>query len=294
MKRLVTSVVALSLVVTSATQAQEDLKVLISADLEGVAGVSTSMQTSPNGREYEKFRRLMTLEVNAAIEGAYSAGATEVLVVDSHGNAQNIDVELLDPRARLTRGWPRPLGMVHGIDETFAAVVFVGFHAREGDGPGVLAHTFTGGLDMDLNGVAASEATLSAAVAGHFGVPVVFLSGDQVIGEDARRQFGPIETVAVKQAIGYYAATMLHPEEARRRITAGVERGIRRRGELTPFVLGGPVTMTIRWEAPVMAEIVALMRGAERLDGRTTTFVGQDVIEVAEFFEVIHHVRPPS
>ena len=115
-----------------------------------------------------------------------------------------------------------------------------------------------------------------------------------MIGEDARRQFGPIETVTVKEAIGYHAATMLHPEEARRRIAAGVERGVRRRAELAPFVLDGPVTMTIRWEAPVMVEIVALMRGAERLDGRTTTFVGQDVIEVAEFFEVIHHVRPPS
>lgn len=294
MRRLTMSVVLMSLVATSVAQAQESLKVLISADLEGVAGVSTSMQASPNGREYEKFRRLMTLEVNAAIEGAFSAGATEVLVADSHGNAQNIDVELLDFRARLTRGWPRPLGMVHGIDETFGAVVFVGFHAREGDGPGVLAHTFTGGLDMDLNGEVASEATLSAAVVGHFGVPVVFLSGDQVIGEDIRRQLGPIETVAVKEAIGYHAATMLHPEEARRRIAAGVERGIRRRGELAPLVLGGAVTMTIRWEDPVMAEIVALMRGAERLDGRTTTFVGQNVIEVAEFFEVIHHIRPPS
>ena len=294
MKRIAFTIVVLSIAVTSASDAQETLKVYISADLEGIAGVSTRMQTSPSGREYEKFRRLMTLEVNAAVEGAFSAGATEVLVSDSHGNAENIDVELLDPRARLTRGWPRPLGMVHGVDETFHAVVFVGYHAREGDGPGVLAHTFTGGLDMDLNGEVASEATLSAAVAGHFGVPVVFLSGDQVIGADIRRQIGPIETVAVKEAIGYHAATMLHPEEARRRITAGVDKGIRRRSELAPFVMDGAVTMTIRWEDPVMAEIVALMRGAERLDGRTTAFVGRDIIEAAEFFEVIHHIRPPG
>ena len=230
------------------------------------------MQTSPSGREYEKFRRLMTLEVNAAVEGAFAAGATEVLVSDSHGNAQNIDVELLDQRARLIRGWPRRLRMAHGVDETYDAVVLIGYHAAEGDGPDVLAQTFTGAMDVDLNGEVASEATCTAAVAGHFGAPVVFLSGDQVIGERVRRQLGPIETVAVKEAIGFFATSMLHPEEARRQIAAGVERGVRHHANVAPFVLDRPVTITLRWEEPVMAEIVALMKGVEKLDGRTTAF----------------------
>ena len=118
MKNIALSAVVLSVCLTYPAGAQQSLKVYISADLEGIAGVSTRMQTSPSGREYEKFRRLMTLEVNAAVEGAFAAGATEVLVSDSHGNAQNIDVELLDQRARLIRGWPRRLGMAHGVDET--------------------------------------------------------------------------------------------------------------------------------------------------------------------------------
>ena len=293
MKRSCLTAALLFLLVPWDSYGQDGLKVYISADMEGVGGVSTSLQASTSGREYEKFRRLMTLEVNAAIEGAYNAGATEVLVSDSHGNAQNIDVELLDSRAKLIRAWPRPLGMVTDVDESFDAVVFVGFHAREGD-PGVLAHTFSGKMELELNGQIVSEASFSAAIAGHFGVPVVFVSGDQVITSDARRQLGPIEVAVVKEAIGFHAATMLHPEEARRLIRTGVERGINRRDGIKPFAMEEPVTLEVRWEQPVMADIVSLMRGAERLNGRTTTFTGKDMIEVTEFLEVIHHIRPPS
>lgn len=286
------AIAVLLLFLSAGSYGQEDLRIYISADMEGVGGVSTHRQVAPAGSEYQKFRRLMTLEVNAAIEGAYRAGATEVLVSDSHGGAQNIDVELLDSRAKLIRAWPRALGMVHGIDESFDAAVFVGYHAREGD-VGVLAHTFTENLVMQLNDEIASEATFAGAIAGHFGVPVVFVSGDQVITRDVRRQFGPIEVAVVKEAYGQFAAKMLHPEEARRLISIGVERGINNRSNISPYVLKTPVILELRWEEPVMAEIVSLMRGAERLNGITTTFTGVDMIEVAEFFEVIHHIRPP-
>ena len=133
------------------------------------------------GREYEKFRRLMTLEVNAAIAGAAEAGATEFIVGDSHAGAQNIDIELLDKRARLIRAWPRPLEMMQGVDSACDAVIFVGYHAREGAAEGVLAHTFTGSVVVKLNGVEVPEAGFNAAIAGDFGVPVVFVSGDQTI-----------------------------------------------------------------------------------------------------------------
>lgn len=296
MKSLLTSYLALPflfVLLSRGADGQESLKIYISADMEGVGGVSTRRQSSPSGAEYEKFRRLMTLEVNAAVDGAFDAGASEVLVSDSHGNAENLDIELLDSRAQLIRAWPRPLGMVHGVDASFDAVVFIGFHAREGDA-GVLAHTFIGNVAMKLNGQLVSEASFSAAIAGHFGVPVVFLSGDQVITSDARRQLGPIEVAVVKEAIGYHAAKMLHPQEVRRLIRVGVERGIKQRDNVVPFAMDGPVTLEMRWEQPVMAEIVSLMKGAERLDGMTTTFTGKDMIEVAEFFEVIHHIRPPG
>src|SRR4051794_7226782 len=150
--------------------------------MEGIGGVSTwDVQAEAKGREYEKFRRLMTLEVNAAVEAAFDAGATEVLVSDSQGDAQSIDVELLDKRARLIRSWPRPLGMMQGIDQTFAAAALIGYHAAEGSSSGVLAHTFTGRVSVALNGTAVPEAGISAAIAGEFGVPIVLFSGDQVI-----------------------------------------------------------------------------------------------------------------
>src|SRR5262249_23620909 len=135
----------------SAVLGAETLKIYISADMEGIGGVSTwDVQAEPKGREYEKFRRLMTLEVNAAVDGAFDAGATEVLVSDSHGDAQNIDVELLDKRARLIRAWPRPLGMMQGIDASFDAVIFIGYHASEGQ-PGILSHTMTGQIKIRSN-----------------------------------------------------------------------------------------------------------------------------------------------
>lgn len=268
------------------------LKVFISADMEGVGGVSTwSVQAGAKGREYGKFRELMTREVNAAIEGAFAAGATDVVVGDSHGDGQNLDVELLDNRARLIRSWPRPLGMMQGVDASFGAVVFIGYHAAEGRPSAILAHTFTGTMDVSLDGVAVPEAGFNAAVAGDFGVPVVFLSGDQAICEDARKLLGPIETAVVKEATGFYSATMIHPEEARKRIQEGVRRGVERRRELKPYRVARPVELRIRFDAIVNAEVVALLPGVERPSGNVIVFRGRDMIEVARFVSAITNMN---
>ncbi len=283
--------VLLLLAVPAFATAQPPLKVYISADMEGIDGVVSSKQSSGTGSEYEKYRRLMTLEVNAAVEGAYDAGATEVVVSDSHGNAQNIDLELLDARATLIRGWPRPLGMVHGLDETFGAVAFVGYHASEGQDPGILAHTFTGSVEVSLNGRKVPEAGFAGATAGDLGVPVVFVSGDQVIAREAQAIFGPIETAVVKDAIGFNAAKMIHPERAREMIRAGVKRGVERRSAIKPFKLARPVTLELRCEDPVMTEVLTLMHGVRRIDGQTISYEGPDMIDVARFFEVVHHVH---
>ena len=273
-------------------QAPAPLKVLISADMEGVGGVSTwTVQANSKGREYEKFRVLMTKEVNAAVEGAFEAGATEVVVGDSHGDAQNIDVELLDKRARLIRAWPRPLGMMQGIDATFGAVVFVGYHAAEGRAAATLSHSFSGTIEVALDGVTVPEAGFNAAIAGDFGVPVVFLSGDQTICEDARKLLGPIETAVVKEATGFYSAEMIHPEEAQKRIREGVRRGVERRLEIKPYRIAHPVTLRIRYNAVVEAEVVAMLPGVERPEGNVIVFRGRDMVEVSKFFEAISNIR---
>src|SRR5712692_3182898 len=222
--RRVLAMCATILLATSGAAAQpEKLKVYISADMEGIGGVSTwQIQAGSQGREYEKFRKLMTQEVNAAIAGAYDAGATEVLVSDSHADGQNIDVELLDPRAKLIRAWPRPLVMMQGVDSACDAVVFIGYHASEGQPAAILAHTMSSRriFEIKLNGTGVPEAAFNAAIAGEFGVPVVLLSGDQTIGEEARRLLGPIETVAVKQGHG----VLFRDDDAPRRSAAADPR----------------------------------------------------------------------
>ncbi|HUC29211.1 MAG TPA: M55 family metallopeptidase [Candidatus Acidoferrum sp.] len=285
MHRLIRFTVLL-LLAALATAQQNKLKVYIAADMEGVGGVSTwEVQASTNGRESAKFRQLMTKEVNAAIAGAFDAGATEVLVGDSHDDAQNIDVETLDPRAQLIRSWPRPLLMMQGIDSTFSAAVLIGYYASEGQFPAVLAHNLSSQriMQLKLNGVAIPDAALAAAIAGDFGVPVVFASGDQTFAEQIKRLLGPMETVAVKQAIGFNAATMLPPQETQRRIREGVKRAIERRGEMKPYRLSRPITLEVTFKQTVNAELVSYLPGVEHPGGDTIVFTGRDMSEISRF-----------
>lgn len=278
--------VAIFLLSVAAAAQENKLKIYIAADMEGVDGVSTwDVQGEARGREYEKFRELMTQEVNAAVAGAFDAGASEVLVSDSHGDAQNIDVEALDKRAQLVRAWPRPLLMMQGIDTSFGAAVLIGYYARQGDFPAVLAHNMNSQRIMEIkyNRNTMPDAGLAAAIAGDFGVPVVFVSGDQTVGQEMKRLLGPIETATVKQAIGFYAATMLHPETAQRLIREGVKRGVERRGEIKAYRLSRPIRLEITFKQTVNAEVVSYLPGVERLTGDTIAFTGKDMNEVARF-----------
>jgi D-amino peptidase len=295
MKRFLLLALLLCVVTTFCSSQSKPLKVFISADMEGIGGVSTwDVQAQPKGREYEQFRRLMTQEVNAAISGAFEAGASSVVVADSHGDAQNLDITLLDPRAELIRAWPRPLGMMEGIDSSFAAVVFVGYHASEGQPGAVLAHTFTGSMAVKLNGTPVPEAGFNAAIAGDFGVPVVFVSGDQTIAKEAKRLFGSIEVAVVKQAIGFHAARMMSPEKSQQLIHDGVKGAIARRGEIKPYRLTQPVNLEIRFKDPVMAEVVSYLPGVKRPAGDTIVTSLPDMTSTAKFVQVVSNigVRP--
>lgn len=272
------------------------MKVYISADMEGIGGVSTwEKQSSPKGADYEKFRRLMTLEVNAAIAGAFDAGATSVLVSDSHWDAQNLDPELLDKRAELVRSWPRPLGMMTGIDDTYAAVVFVGYHASEGHPGALLAHTDSAMtiLEVKLNGTTVPEAGINAAIAGEFGVPVVFVSGDQAIADECRQLLGPIETAVVKQALGFFGGIMVHPDESQRRIREGVKRGVERRRQISPYRLTRPVKLEMSFKHQVLAEVIAFLPGVERPRGNTVVVSTKSMIEAANYMQVFSNITVP-
>ena len=284
------SLLSILLLAAAAKPQEKKLKIYISADMEGIGGVSTwQVQAAPGAPEYEKFRRLMTQEVNSAISGAFDAGATEVLVSDSHWNAQNIDIELLDHRARLVRAFPRPLAMMQGIDGTFDAVVFIGYHAGEGTASAILAHTMSSAriFELKLNDNVVPEAGLNAAIAGDFGVPVVFLSGDQTIGQQARELLGPIVAVAVKQATGFYSATMMNPAESQRLIQEGVKRAVEGRKEMKAYRLTHPVKVEVTFKNIVDAELVSELPGVERPRGSTIVFKAHDMIEGSKFLEAV-------
>lgn len=217
---------------------------------------------------------------------------TEVLVSDSHGDAQNIDVELLDSRASLIRAWPRPLGMMQGVDSSFEAVVFIGYHAREGRADAVLAHTFSGDEVVKLNGIEMSEAGYNAAIAGDFGVPVVFLSGDQTICKDGRELLGPIETAPVKQAIGFHSARMIPPTKAQALIREGVKQGVERRKDLKPFRVAHPVKTEVRFNEIVKAEVASYIPSVDRVSGNTIVFTTHDMATASQLLEAIESLKP--
>src|SRR6185503_4513572 len=223
------------------------LKVFISVDMEGLAGVVTNTDVSPTGPDYPHFRAIMAAEANAAVDGAFRAGATEVLVRDGHGSKQNLLPGDVDPRARLLRGQSvGPKNMMEGIDNTFDAVVFVGYHAKAGTPNAILEHTSTGNVvDMSINGVSLPEAGYNAMVAGLFGVPAVFISGDQAVVTQVRELLGAIQGVAVKEEIGD-ASIGMSTKQAQEEIRKGVELAVRDRSKFKAYKVQGPYTMVLK------------------------------------------------
>ncbi|MGD8866318.1 MAG: M55 family metallopeptidase [Gemmatimonadales bacterium] len=267
--------------------AQEKMKIYISADMEGVVGVVTGEDLGPDGFEYQKAREWMTGEVNAAIEGARAAGATEIVISDSHGNGQNLLIDRLPVDVTLIRSWPRPLGMMEGIDESFDGAIFIGYHASTTNSEGVRAHTMSSGrlADIKLNGVSMPEAGINAAIAGHFGVPVIMISGDDAIIEEARGLLGDIEGAVVKQAISFHSAKTMMPESAYELIRSKARRAIERIGDFEPYVLSAPVRLDVRFKNYRPSEVLAYLPIVERTDSHSIRFIGKDMIEVSRFLE---------
>ena len=284
--RLVLCLILL-VVLASTAAAQKPLKIYISADMEGVAGAVTSEQLGPDGFEYERFREFMTAEVNAAIDATREAGATEILVSDSHGNGQNLLLEELPDDVMVVRSWPRPLMMMEGIDPSFDAAIFIGYHTSTTNPRGVRAHTMSSAnlTAVRLNGIPMPEAGLNAAIAGHFRVPVIMISGDDAIVDEARALLGPIEGAVVKRAISFHSARTLTPEAARTVIREKVKAAIGRLGDFKPYRLTTPITLEVSLKHYRPVELLGYLPMVERVDSHTIRFVGRDMVEVAKFLE---------
>ncbi len=260
------------------------MRVYISVDMEGVAGVVHESQTDPTNpacaAEYARFRRLMTAEANAAIEGALAAGATKLVVNDSHWFMRNLLAEELHQAAELLSGDPKPQSMVEGIDGGFDAAVFIGYHARAGTRHAILDHTYADRIhDVRLNGRPVGELGINAAFAGVAGVPVALVSGDSALAAEARELLGDhVAAVVVKEAVSRHAARSVAPAVACRMIRDGVTGALRR--SHTSFVLAPPISVEVDFALTIHADMAELCPGATRTGGRTVAFTRQDYREV--------------
>jgi D-amino peptidase len=266
------------------------MKVLISADLEGISGVVHPTETNPGGYDYERARALMTAEVNAAVGGVLEAvPGAEVLVADAHGPFRNLLPEDLDRRVRLVRGRPRPLGMLAGLDDDTDAVLFIGYHARSGAGPAVLAHTISDAvLDVRLDGRSVGEIGLNAALAGFHGAPVVLLSGDDTACAELLDLVPGAATVAVKQALGQAAATALHPDEARERLHRVAAKAVRHYDRVPLLTLPAPLRVEVDLYGPYTVDLATLVPGVSRAPGaRTVTFTADDVAQAYRLVQLL-------
>lgn len=267
------------------------VKILIASDMEGITGVTNWEQVTPGHPEYTRFRKLMTGDVNAAVRGALDAGADEVIVADGHWNGSNILIEELDARARLNSGSPSPFSMMQGIDNHVNGVLFIGYHARQGSQDAVLDHTWSNTCvaNVWLNELIAGEYTLNAALAGHFNVPILMVSGDQTVCTQAAQQIGALETAIVKQATGHFSADCLSPEASQRLIETVARRAVKkliRKNAPEPFAMKTPIRVTVELNSSDMADQAMLMPDVTR-DGLKLSFTADNLPQAYSAFRAL-------
>src|SRR5690625_1100330 len=254
------------------------MKIFISADIEGISGVATIQQLLTQS-EYERIRRMMTEEVNAAIRGAFNGGAKEVVVADGHGNMSNIIIEELDSRARLVTGSNRVMCQLEGLDNTYDGIVFVGHHGRESGSDAVLSHSLAGICvkEFNINGTVVGETEMNAMVAGHFQVPPLFISGDDLYVEEVKKILPSVESVVVKYARNRLAAEMLHSSVTQKLIEEKVEKAVNNIKSFQPIKVDGPINFEIEFKGPEQAQMTTTIPTVQLLSPTRIKFTCEDM-----------------
>src|SRR6266550_6951139 len=235
--------------------------------MEGISGLTDPEDVLPEGADYDRGRVFMTSDANGAILGAFDAGADEVVVNDSHWTARNLLLENLDPRAKLIKGFHKPMCMVQGLDETFDAAVFVGYHSCAGTEEGVLNHTLLGKEvhNLLLNGEPIGETRLNSLMAGHYGVPVAFVAGDTAVCLEAKAVLGEsLPTFAVKDGIDMFCASCLHPKVTQQSIRDGVAAALRDIASREPYRIEPPYTFALEWNSTTIASTCEYFPGIKK------------------------------
>ncbi len=264
------------------------MKLYCSTDMEGVAGVTSWDQVDARTPhpEYAIYRRYLTLEVAAAIEGARRAGATDVLVNDSHGPMRNLLFDDLPPDVRVIFGNRKPYSMVQGADESFGGAFFLGYHGGIGDADAVLCHTYTPSViyELNVNGIRCSEAIINAALLGAQGVPLLLVTGDRTTVEGVQALMPWVHGVIVKESIGHFGADSMSPASARRAIADGAAHAVANARASKPFVITSPIELRVTLAKTEQADYVALVPGFERSGPREITFVDEDIRTIFKAF----------
>jgi D-amino peptidase len=256
------------------------MKVFISVDMEGATAMTDPEDVLPEGSDYQRGRIFMTGDANAAVLGAFDAGASEVVVNDSHWIMRNLLIEQIDPRARVIKGFHKPMCMMQGIDETVDAAVFVGYHSCAGTEQGVLAHTLLGKevQNMLINGEPTGETRLNALLCGHFGVPVAFVAGDDTVCREAKNVLGDdLPTFAVKDGIDMFTASCLHPDVSQKGIREGVAAALRDTGKREPYKMEMPITIGFEFNSTTIAATCEYIPEVSKPSPYTTEFTTDDM-----------------
>jgi D-amino peptidase len=289
------SVLALLSLTVLQAQAPRPRKVFISVDMEGITGVVQPAQLGPEGFEYQRAREWMTAEVNAAIAGIRDAGQAEIVVCDSHGNGQSILIDRLPDDVRIVRGFPRPMEMMQGLDDSFAAAVFIGYHASEWTANAVRGHTISSArlLGVKLNGMEVSEGIYNAALAGQFGVPVAFVSGDRLAVTQLQQVAPAAEGAIVKEPYGYHSALTVTPARGQAMIREGLKRAMAKVGSLQPYRLTAPIALEVGFKLTLDAERAAFVPGMTRSDAHNVKGTFRDMTEITRLLQVLTSLELP-
>jgi D-amino peptidase len=268
------------------------VKIFISFDMEGVAGIVDWSQCRAPGQAYEEGRALLLAEVNAAIDGALAGGATEILCNDSHGAMNNLSPERLHGRAAYLAGRHKPLYMMEGLDDSFGAVFFIGYHGSISGVPSVLSHTYNPSVisRVTLNGTECGESGINALVALGHRVPIALITGDQVAIAEARPFAPGAEGVIVKESITRFAASQLHPEQAREQIRAAAETAVRQAGALPSPDLAAPFRLEVEMQTADMAELASWVKGVELSGTRSVRIEADDPLAVYRSFVGVTYI----
>jgi len=267
------------------------MKVYIAVDMDGVSGTVSMQESAPWGRDYERCRRWMTMDVNAAVEGALAGGATEVVCHDLHSRTTNLLWEEMHPQAYLIKGGQGgSRHLFQGLDSSYDALFLVGMHVRAGWGRGVCSHTVLGNdlfLDVRINGDDIGEGGIAAALAGHYGVPLALVTGDDLTAEEVKYWQPEVESAVVKYAIDRFTARCPPQQKALETIRQAAERAVCKAPNLTPFTYSPPVKLEIACSTPVIAQRLAYMPGSEWDGHRTVSYVGEDFLETYRAFQTL-------